>query len=148
MENKDLYYVAVKVFLQDADGRLLITKDRFGDWDIPGGRLREVDFNAPLTEIVARKMKEELGATVSYELGEPTIFMRHERDEHLPDGTRARRRIFAVGYRAMFKGGDITLGKNHETYEWVPLESFMTENYFTGGWLEGVKEFQARFRSK
>jgi len=42
-ENKDLYFVAVKIFLEDKDGRLLITKDRFGDWDLPGGRLREKD---------------------------------------------------------------------------------------------------------
>ncbi len=46
--NKDVYFVAVKVFLQNEKGKLLITKDRFGDWDIPGGRLRENDFDVPL----------------------------------------------------------------------------------------------------
>lgn len=36
MENKDTYFVAVKVFLLNAQGNFLITKDRFGDW---GGEL-------------------------------------------------------------------------------------------------------------
>ena len=34
------------------------------------------------------------------------------------------------------------LGKNHEKYEWVDLKKFKPEEYFTGGWLKGVKEFQ------
>ena len=142
MGHKDLYFVAVKVFLVDQEGRLLIAKDKFGDWDIPGGRLREEDFAAPLPEVVARKMKEELGQAVKYELGEPKVFMRHEREEHLPDGTRAPRRIFAIGYEAKYSGGDISLGESHEKYEWVPLKDLNPEDYFTGGWLKGIKEFQ------
>lgn len=34
---KDTYFVAVKVFLE-RDNKLLILKDNFGDWDLPGGR--------------------------------------------------------------------------------------------------------------
>lgn len=142
--NKDLYFVAVKVFLQDPEGRLLITKDRFDAWDIPGGRLREMDFAEPLESVIARKMKEELGGEVRYELGEPTVFMRHERDELLPSGEHEKRRIFAVGYQATYLGGDIILGSNHEKYEWVSLDTFVPEDYFTGGWLLGVKEFIAK----
>lgn len=144
MGNKDLYFVAVKVFLQDADGKLLITKDRFGAWDIPGGRLREQDFETPLNDVVVRKMLEELG-DVKYELGEPVVFMRHERQEFMPDGSRQPRRIFAVGYRAKYLGGDLALGKNHELMEWVDLKTFKPEDYFEGGWLSGVKEFQEKF---
>ena len=66
MENKDTYFVAVKVFLIDSVGNFLITKDCFGDWDIPGGRLREQDFNTPLELVAARKIKEELGEDVKY----------------------------------------------------------------------------------
>lgn len=36
MDQKDLYFVAVKVFLEK-DGQLLILKDGFGEWDLPGG---------------------------------------------------------------------------------------------------------------
>ena len=142
MENKDRYFVAVKVFLEDDKGNFLITKDIFNqDWDIPGGRLRENDFETPLVEVMERKIKEELGEGVRYELGEPAVFMRHERDELMPSGEREKRRIFAVGYKAKFLGGEIKLGKHHEKYEWVSLKTFVPENYFTGGWLKGVREY-------
>ncbi len=143
-DKKDLYFVAVKVFLQNSEGKLLITKDKFGDWDIPGGRLRDNDFNVPLEEVVARKIKEELGE-ISYKLGEPAVFMRHERDEILSTGEREKRRIFAIGYKAEYLGGDLKLGGNHEKLEWVDLNNFIPEDYFTGGWLQGVKEFQFKY---
>jgi ADP-ribose pyrophosphatase YjhB (NUDIX family) len=143
-QSKDLYFVAVKVFLEDGNGNLLITKDRFGDWDIPGGRLREGDFEVPLEQIAERKMKEELGESVQYRLEDPIVMMRHERDEILATGEREKRRIFAIGYRAQYLGGDIVLGTNHEKFEWVSVETFEPEKYFTGGWLNGVKEYQQK----
>ena len=138
---KDTYFVAVKLFLEDSDGRLLITKDKFGDWDLPGGRLRENYFDVPLEKIAERKIVEELGKDVKYELGAPVVFMRHERDEILPSGGREKRRIFAVGYKAKYLGGLIELGKNHEKYEWVSLDNFKPEEYLKGGWLKGVKDY-------
>ena len=139
--NKDTYFVAVKVFLEDDKGNLLITKDTFGDWDIPGGRLRENDFETPLDQVIQRKMKEELGDSFKYAVEGPVVFMRHERNEILPSGDRAKRRIFAIGYQARYEGGEIGLGKNHEKHEWVPTASFAPEKYFTGGWLKGVQEY-------
>jgi 8-oxo-dGTP pyrophosphatase MutT (NUDIX family) len=143
--NKDVYFVALKVFLINDSGQFLITKDRFGDWDIPGGRLRENDFEASFESIIERKMREELGTGVQYKLGEPIVYMRHERDEILPTGERAKRRIFAIGYHAKYLGGELALGKNHEKHEWVSIKSFKPEDYFKGGWLKGVKEFQGKF---
>lgn len=140
-QNKDSYFVAVKIFLEDSKGNLLITKDRFGDWDIPGGRLRENDFDVPLEKVVERKMIEELGKDVQYVLGKPVLFMRHERNEILPSGERQKKRIFAVGYSATYSGGSIAVGSNHEKYEWVSLKNLKPEDYFTGGWLKGVKEY-------
>ena len=140
-QRKDVYFVAAKLFLEDGKGNLLISKDRFGDWDLPGGRLRENDFEIPIEDIVERKVREELGDEVTYSLGAPTVFMRHERDEVLPSGEREKRRIFAIGYSAQYLGGDIKLGDNHEEYKWVAAKTFNPEEYFTGGWLKGVKEY-------
>jgi hypothetical protein len=145
--DKDLYYVAVKIFFGDGKGNLLILKDKFGDWDIPGGRLRENDFKTPMDGIAKRKVTEELG-DINYKLGEPILFMRHERDEVMPDGKRSKRRIFAVGYKAAYLNGDIVLGKNHEKYEWVNIAKLKPEEYFNGGWLEGVKEYQKKLIKK
>jgi hypothetical protein len=67
--------------------------------------------------VVERKMKEELGNAVQYKLGNPVVFMRHERDEILPTGNLEKRRIFAIGYLAKYLEGEIKLGKSHELYE-------------------------------
>lgn len=140
---KDMYFVAVKVLLRKGDD-LLITHDIFGDWDIPGGRIKPDEFEVPLEDVVARKVREELGDTVSYKLGEPAIFFRHERTEY---NTGKQARIFAVGYGAEYLDGEIIVGDNHDAYEWVDTRGFDAKQYFTGGWLKGIEEYQAKIRS-
>ena len=94
---KDTYFVAVKVFLKK-DGKFLVLKDNFGDWDLPGGRIKKDEFEVPMKDVVARKIREELGDSIRYTLGKPEIMMRHERIEQSPGNPTVR--IFAVGYRA------------------------------------------------
>ena len=140
-QEKDLYFVAVKLLLRD-DNKLLITHDIFGEWDLPGGRIKKNEFEAPLEKVIERKMKEELGQKVKYELGEPRIFFRHERAENSLSGQTVR--IFAVGYEAKYLGEEIKLGDHHDKMEWVDVKTFEPEKYFTGGWLKGVKEYLAK----
>ncbi len=142
--DKDLYYVAVKLFLERA-GALLILKDVHGGWDLPGGRLLRREFSVPLTRVVARKLREELGAALRYRLGEPKVFLRHQRREHVVG--RPAVRIFAVGYQASFLGGSIKLSRRHSEFAWVPLRGLRPEQYFRGGWLTGVREYLALRRS-
>lgn len=137
-KSKDLYFVAVKLLLRDGD-KLLITHDIFGDWDIPGGRLRKNEFDAPLESVIERKIREELGDDVKYKLGKPKVFFRHEREEDALQGNWVR--IFAVGYEATYLGGDIGYGDHHDQMEWVDVKSFKPEDYFEGGWLKGVQEY-------
>jgi 8-oxo-dGTP pyrophosphatase MutT (NUDIX family) len=134
---RDLYFVAVKLLLRDSD-KLLITHDIFGDWDIPGGRIKKDEFETPLESVIERKIKEELGPAVKYKLGPPKVFFRHERKEQRL-GELVR--IFAVGYEAEYLGGEITLGDHHDKSEWVDIKSFKPEEYFTGGWLKGLQEY-------
>jgi hypothetical protein len=51
--------------------KLLITHDIYGDWDLPGGRIRKDEFNSSLESVIERKTNEELGGNISYELGRP-----------------------------------------------------------------------------
>jgi 8-oxo-dGTP diphosphatase len=127
---KDLYFVAVKVFLRD-EQQLLITHDVFGSWDLPGGRIRVNEFNTPLESVVARKVQEELGTDVRYTLGQPVVFFRVERKEH--DKNDQIVRIFAVGYEARYEGGDVQLSEHHDQMEWVDIRSFEPGHYFTDG---------------
>lgn len=142
-KSKDLYFVAVKLLLREGN-KLLITHDVFGDWDLPGGRIKKDEFETPLEAIIARKMSEELGDEVKYKLGKVKVFFRVERAERGLDGQTVR--IFAVGYEATYQGGDLRLGKYHDQMEWVNIKTFKPENYFTGGWLKGVQEYLEQTR--
>jgi ADP-ribose pyrophosphatase YjhB (NUDIX family) len=137
-ESKDTYFIAVKVFLKK-DGKLLIMKDNFGDWDLPGGRIKKDEFETPLEKIIERKMFEELGDNVRYTIGKPVVFMRHERVEQSPGNPAVR--IFAIGYEGNLDSGEITLSKRHTEMLWADLDSFEPEKYFKGGWLKGMKEY-------
>jgi len=137
-KEKDTYFVAVKVFLVK-DGKLLIIKDNFGDWDLPGGRMRKDEFEKPFEDIISRKMSEEVGENVKYEIGKPLVFFRHERIEASPGNPTVR--IFAIGYSANWKAGEIKLSERHTEMTWVDIKTFKPEEYFKGGWLKGVQEY-------
>src|SRR3990167_5770159 len=97
LQQKDTYYVAVKIFLEK-ENQLFIFKDIYGNWDLPGGRIRVDEFEKPLSEVIKRKMIEELGDELRYKVGTPLVFMRHQRVESVPGNPTIR--IFAVGYQA------------------------------------------------
>lgn len=134
---RDLYYIAVKVLLRDK-GMLLVTHDIFGAWDIPGGRIRENEFETPIEKIIERKIKEELGPQVTYSIGKPIVTFRVERVEQT---LQKKVRIFAVGYEANYLGGEITLGEHHDEMKWVDTKTYDPSQDFTGGWLKGVQEY-------
>lgn len=139
--DKDTYFVAVKALLRKGPD-LLITHDVYGHWDIPGGRLRRDDFSTPLEAVLERKLREELGTDFRYELHAPCVFFRHERSENGLDGQRVR--IFAIGFEADFLDGSIHLGPNHNEYLWVDAATFPADDYFTDGWLDGIRTYQRR----
>ena len=136
--DKDKYFVAVKVFLKK-DGKLLILRDNFGDWDLPGGRIKTDEFETSLPEVIKRKMSEELGDSIEYRIGEPVVFMRHERVEQSIGNPTVK--IFAVGYEGTLENGEIKLSERHPEMLWVDPADFKPEDYFKGGWLKGVKEY-------
>lgn len=144
VNGKDVYFVAVKLLLRDGD-KLLLTHDIFGDWDLPGGRIKKAEFEKPLEAVIARKMREELGENVQYVLGEPKVFFRVERVEH---GIDMPVRIFAVGYEAQYIGGSIKLGNHHDEYRWVAIADFNPDELFVGGWAEGLREYLALQNSR
>jgi 8-oxo-dGTP pyrophosphatase MutT (NUDIX family) len=138
--DKDLYFVAVKLFLRDGD-KLLIIHDKFGVWDLPGGRIRVNEFDAPLEDIIKRKVFEELGPEVRYELGKPLEFFRVERLEH---GLNKQVHIFAVGYDAKYVSGEVHLGEYLDQMQWVDVKTFQPEEYMAGGWLKGVQAYLSK----
>ena len=141
---KDLYFIAAKILLRDGN-KLLVTHDIFGDWDIPGGRIRINEFDTPIANIVERKIREELGPNAEYKLGKPAVTFRVERFEH---GLKKQVCIFAVGYEATYLGGDILLGEHHDEMKWVDVATYDPAEDFTGGWLRGMQEYLEIIRGK
>jgi hypothetical protein len=140
IEQKDTYFVAVKIFLEK-DGKFLIMKDNFGDWDLPGGRIKKDEFEASLESIIDRKMKQEVGEAIQYKIGKPLLFLRHERVEASEGNPTVR--IFAVGYPATWIQGEVDLSERHTEMLWADPKTFKPEDYFKGGWLKGVQEYLA-----
>jgi ADP-ribose pyrophosphatase YjhB (NUDIX family) len=136
-QEKDTYFVAVKVFLEK-DGKFLVMKDNFGDWDLPGGRIKRGEFETSLESVVERKMRQEVGGEVKYRLGKPIVFMRHERIENF---SNMPVRIFAIGYQATWISGDVNTSERHTEIVWADQKTFKPEEYFKGGWLKGVREY-------
>lgn len=138
-KQKDRYFVAIKVFLEK-NGSFLILKDSFGHWDLPGGRIKRNEFEKPLDQVLKRKMGEEVGRDVQYEIEPlPRILMRHKRNE--PVGDEPEARIFALGYVGTWRSGDITLSPAHTEMKWAEVRDFVAEDFFEGGWLDGVRQY-------
>ena len=139
ISQKDPYFIAVKVFLERGD-TFLILKDKFGDWDLPGGRIKKFEFETPLPGILERKLREELGMGFTYQAESmPSVLMRHERVEASPGNPTVH--IFGLGYRAMLVSGEPEISDAHTEMMWVERATFKPEEYFTGGWLKGVEEY-------
>lgn len=119
-------------------------KDNFGDWDLPGGRIKKEEFETSLEQVITRKLKQEVGGSVTYTLGRPIVFMRHQRVEN---STKEVVRIFAIGYQAEWTGGDVETSERHTEILWADPQSFKPADYFTGGWLRGVEDYLSIIRS-
>jgi len=140
LEEKEKYFVAVKIFLE-RDGRFFICKDVYGNWDLPGGRIKKDEFNTPLDQVIKRKMFEELGNEIKYEVGKPLVMIRHERVEDAPGNPTIR--IFAVGYGATLLKGEPKLSDLFTEGMWADIKTFQPEKYLAGGWLKGVQDYLA-----
>ncbi len=142
---KENYLVAVKILLRDGD-KLLITHDIFGQWDIPGGRIRKDQFETPMEDILDGKIKQELGNKVQYELGPIVETIRVEREEHGRNGEIVR--IFAVCYEAKYLGGEIEIGDIHDEYRWVDITTADLSEFKTdSGWVHQLENYQAKISS-
>ncbi len=137
INGKDTYFIAVKALIRDGN-KLLITHDIFNSWDIPGGRILKGEFQKPLTDVLKRKLNEELGDDIQYEIGNLVTTFSVERNEA---GIETNARIFAVGYEVNFISGNISLGKNHDHYAWVDVNDYNPNSNFKDGWEKGLESY-------
>ena len=115
-----VFQVGLKILLRKG-GKVLFLRDADdGHVDLPGGRIDNVEYRAPLEKIIAREVREELGPRIRYVLGKPLFHFRRERrikDTHL-------RFVFVVVYDALWKAGDIHLSFEHSAYKWIDPKTY------------------------
>lgn len=118
------YHVALKVLMRKGDEILFLMDTGGTRFDLPGGRIDDVEHDTPLSEILAREIREELGVDVKYKIGKPIFqFRRH----FAPKGWY----IFLTAYEAEFLSGSIQISPEHSGFRWInPKKSELKENEF------------------
>lgn len=137
---KDEYLVAVKLLLRDGN-KLLITHDTYGQWDVPGGRIRKDQFDVSDEDILQEKVRLELGPELEYSINGIKTTMRISRKEHGRDNAEVK--IYGIGYEATYLGGDIILGESHDEYRWIDLTTTdLKEIDSSSGWMSELVRYQ------
>ncbi|MCH8741977.1 NUDIX domain-containing protein [Patescibacteria group bacterium] len=127
-----IYQVALKLLLRKGNEILFLKCVPSGNWDLPGGRIDNVESKVPLKKILAREVREELGRKVKYRLGSPAFqFRRKAKMKGVYN--------FLTVYEAEYLGGDIELSHEHSSYEWINPKTykFKKKDFFN------KEEFQA-----
>lgn len=106
------FNVGLKAFIEK-DKKLLVLQDNEGLWELPGGRIEKREIYKNLETILRRETREELGASVRYEIG--LVFHAWIRKPNKDKDFT----IFVVGFRCKFKGGSVKLSKEHQAFRWV-----------------------------
>lgn len=131
------YHVGLKILLRKG-GQVLFLKTPSGVYfDLPGGRIDNIEHNIPLEKVLDREVKEELGANLKYKLGQPVFQFRR----HFP---KKGWHIFLTVYAAEYISGEIEISNEHSSFEWInPKEYEFNERQFVSKeeYLSFIKYF-------
>lgn len=113
-----LCWVGLKLLLKK-DRKILFLKTAMNPvfWDLPGGRIDNVEGKVPLEKILEREIREELGNKVKYKLGRPVFQFRRK-------GRNGACFNLLTAYEAKYLGGKINLSFEHSAYEWVDPKKY------------------------
>ena len=143
-EIRDTYNVAAKAFVVKED-RILLCKDVACKWDLPGGSVSPDEFFTPFEKILARELKEELGANVKYRNNGIVCIFRHRRPEVTEKG-KPEKRILMLGFEIEYTGGNIVLSDEHTEHRWVNFNEAL--NLLNDGQLDGFKKYLEFLKSE
>ncbi len=72
------YRISIKALILDNKKKFLLTKEKNGKWELPGGGL---DFGEKPQEGLIREIKEEMGLEVLFVADNPSYFLTIQRDD-------------------------------------------------------------------
>lgn len=143
---KDFYQISQKLILKNKAGEVLLLKalDNHGTYagfyDLPGGRINVDEFTIPLTDVLEREVREEIG-NIQYKLNsKPVAVARHLIPAHISALKRDVHNLYLL-YKAEYVSGDIVLSHEHTGYKWVDLTKEDPAKYLKSGNLEGIRMY-------
>ncbi len=71
------YRISIKALILDDEKRFLLTKEKNGKWELPGGGL---DFGEKPQECLIREIKEEMGVDVTFVSDTPSYFLTSQKE--------------------------------------------------------------------
>jgi 8-oxo-dGTP pyrophosphatase MutT (NUDIX family) len=106
------FEVSLKAFIV-RDARILLLQEAdTGFWELPGGRIDVGEERLPQTDILAREIREELGAEFRCDVGPKAVTWVRERPAD-------RAFLFIVARLCRFDCGPILLSSEHATSLWT-----------------------------
>jgi len=120
-----IYHVAFKILLKRGSKFLFLRSANKKYWDLPGGRVDNIEYKTPIKKILNREVREELGNKVKYKIGK--IVFQHRR-YYEP----RKIYILVTVYEAKYLSGEIKLSFEHSNYEWINPKTYkFREKQFT-----------------
>ena len=107
------FEVSLKAFIVHDDGRaLLLRESDTGYWELPGGRIDVGEERLAHADILAREMREELGAAFELSVGDKAISWVRQRPT---DGVFQ----FLLARVCRHEGGELRLSDEHGAFAWL-----------------------------
>jgi len=75
------YRISLKAAIQDEDGRILLLREKSGDWELPGGGL---EHGESIKDALAREIAEETGMVLESMDERPEVFWTIHKDVGSP----------------------------------------------------------------
>lgn len=131
------FEVGVKAFVWHQQRLLLLQeRDQQARWELPGGRIDVGEEELPIADVLARELREELGARFSCDIGAPCgcWVRRADAGRPLP--------VFLVGLRCTAPRGEIVLSDEHQSSRWVARDGWQQLD-LAPGYREALATFFA-----
>ncbi len=113
--------VTQKIIIKDSDGNILSLRRSKTDptkplsWDLPGGLVEEGE---DLQESILREVQEEAGI-IATDLEILDVFGHH---------TESGKYLICVGYIAQSISKNVILSYEHDQYDWISKEEFLSRD--------------------
>jgi 8-oxo-dGTP pyrophosphatase MutT (NUDIX family) len=139
-----VFEVSLKFVVRDMDNRILLLTmpdldQMAGYFDLPGGRIKESEKTKSFKNILSRELMEELGLKVRLDIKEtPVAIGRHS---YSAKDTGETKWIFWILFEALYKGGEIQISSEHQSYIWGEVNTENLSKLFIKGSLEVMSNY-------